>query len=563
MMVESLNELHSTLVEGGVLLPSGFQRVKLGHVIELSENGFCVAIRDYNLGSVANAWFSVPRAVIRGATIKPNLLWDDCEYALGVSRYRPDVVRRMKATEQRHLAFLKRIWTFAQAVDSDPGLDAVLRFYSQCDYKDCAEGRFNSPGSEHAAISFRLQGDRGLIPERPALRDAIQAAYVKLPSPCPIRAPLGVRKRFRPNSLLRGLPGGEDSATDALSFDLGSSRIGAFPPKVLGGIDLKPVPAHVSAINWLLSGSRQRLPRLGPLTLLCWQEGTTSPDAAELVDSTVYGGSRKSAESASRAFAETGDVSCLGLVARSQRASAVFYRRQTRPDLLQSLERWARDLELHCAAGEAEDIPGIAELIQTLSVVGDENGHHQMQTAIALLQAAIFGEEVWASVLTQALRCLKRPGPERDRYLATALIKVALIRNYKVALLARLDKGQRHRSYRLGRLLAVLDYLQTLVDAQRSSATRTQSWGAFLTTPNLGLRVPLRMADVYLSVLPPESRGFCQELLKDLTGDLANVGLPAKASLMEQSLTAVGCFHQMTVLSGFVGRMQIERTAMQ
>jgi CRISPR-associated protein Csd1 len=563
MIIESLSLLHSTLVEGGVLPSTGFQRVKLRYVIELSEQGSCVAVTDYAKGSAASAWFAVPCLVMRGSAIKANLLWDDCEYTLGVPRCGSNFEGQSKAAERRHQAFLDRIWSFAPTVGSDPGLDAVLRFYSQGSYRDWAGGRLDSQGRGHAAISFRLQGDRGLICERPALRDAIQAAYVKLPSPCSIRAPGSVRKRSRANSLLRDLPGGENSATDAISFDLSSTQVGAFPPAVLGGVNLKPVPAHVSAVNWLLGGSRQMLPRLGRLTLLCWQEGTTSQDAAELVDRTVFSGSRKSGKCASSAVAGAGDVSFLGLVGRGQRASAVFYRRQTRAALVQSLERWERDLDLHRADGEAEGIPGIVELIQTLTFVGDENGHHQMQIAIALLQAAIFGEELWDNVLTQALRRVKRPGPDRDRHLATALVKLALTRNHKVPLLAQLDTCQRHGSYRLGRLFAVLDYLQTLVDASGSSAARGQFWSAFLKTPKLGLRVPLRMADVYLSVLPPAPRRVFNELLKDLTKDLANVGVPAKACLMEQSLAAIGCFHQMTVLSEFVGHMQTERQPLQ
>jgi len=545
MLIESLNALHATLVASGVLPPSGYQRVKLKYVIELSEQGSCVAVTNFSRGPADGGWFTAPLAVRRGSAIKPNLLWDDCEYALGIPRPGARSEFHRRATAQRHQAFLDRIWSFASTVESDPGLDAILRFYSEGSYR--AWARELSGGN--AATSFRLQGDRGLVAERAELRKAICASYVDSSpaGPGPVQR-CGYR-RTRTHSLLRGLPGGDRSAVHGEPFILRSDREEASAPRVTEDITGQPSAAHISAVDWLLRSSCRNPLKLGRLTLLCWQENAICHGVPELLAAILYGCAGQSREP--EPVSMPGDISLLGLLGHGTRASAVFYRRHSSAGFLHSVARWFSDLEFDCPDGPTEGAPGVAELIETVTTAGDENGHHQTQMAIALLHAAAFGERVWDDILTEAVRRLRRSGPERELRLAASLIRLSLLRNHGLSLLPGLDVGQRHAAYRLGRLFAVLECLQTIAGTRQLRPTRDHFWTVSLTRPSLGLRVPLRMATVHLRVLLPGKRGFFQSLITELTDGMGEGGAPARLSLIEQGLLAIGYLHQMTALSEF------------
>ena len=559
MIIESLNNLHATLVASGTLPPSGFQRIKLRYVIELSEQGACVAITDYSGVPAEAAWFAVPLPVRRGEEIKPNLLWDDCEYTLGIPRRSAKYPDDMKAVERRHQAFLDRIWTFALTVESDDGLDAILRFYNQGSYRAWAVERLDDQERGPAAISFRLQGDRGLITERAPLREAIRAAVYETSSARPTPVRQSFRKRSLVHALLKGLPGGDSSAADGIAIHLGSGCEGVAPARLINGNGFQSAAAHISAIKWLLRQSQGKPLQLGRLTLLAWQDGATSCEAAELLGIVLHGGSDFLSERLLTKISAPGEISLLGLLGHGPHTSAVFYRQQTRDGMVRSVACWMRDIELDFADEPAQGSPGIAELIQTVTAAGDENGHHQIKMAIALLQAALFGEKAWDDILTRAVRVLRQPGPVRDRRLATSLIKLALIRNQDLSLSACLDCDNRECAYRLGRLFAVLECLQAIAYTREPNSIRDRFWAVSLTRPAVGFRVPLRMAPVYLRVLSPTMRSFIGTLLTDLTGGAAGEYLPPKLSLVEQGIFAVGYFHQLTALSE-LRRHNVERT---
>jgi CRISPR-associated protein Csd1 len=549
MIIESLNTLHLTLVASGALPPSGFQRIRLRYVIELSEQGECVAVTDYSGTPADAAWFVVPLAVRRGEAIKPNLLWDDCEYTLGIPRRSSKHLDDIKSVERRHQAFLDRIWTFALTVEGDAGLDAILRFYNQGGYRAWAGERFGDQERGPAAISFRLQGDRGLIAERTNLREAIRAAACETRSarPAPIRQ--NSRKRSLVHALLKGLPGGESSAADGVAINLGSGYEGVASARLTDGAGFQPGAAHISAVKWLLRESNRNPLRLGRLTLLAWQEGTTSREAAELLSTVLHGNADQLNEWPPTKLSAPRDVSLLGLLGDGPHTSAVFYRRQTCAGMFRSIACWIEDLELDGADEPAAGLPGIGELIQTVTAVGEENGHHQIKMAIALLQAALFGEKAWDDILMRAIRVLRQSPPVKDWRLATSLIKLSLIRNESIPLPACLDGASRDGAYRLGRLFAVLECLHAIADTRAPNSIRDRFWTISLMRPAVGFRVPLRMAPVYLRVLSSKMRSPLETLVAELQGDAAGDRLPPRLSLVEQGLFAIGYFHQMTALS--------------
>ena len=60
------------------------------------------------------------------------------------------------------------------------------------------------------------------------------------------------------------------------------------------------------------------------------------------------------------------------------------------------------------------------------------------------------------------------------------------------------------------------------------------------------------MATVHLRVLLPGKRSFFQSLITELTDGMGEGGAPARLSLVEQGLLAIGYLHQMTALSEFL-----------
>jgi CRISPR-associated protein Csd1 len=578
MIIESLCNLHQALVSDGVLPEIGFERRKLRYIVELAPDGSCLGVTDYDgsdTGRVRDAWFNVPIAVRRTSRIQPNLLWDNLEYALGMVRRQPASGPYRQAVERRHLTFRERLRSFAKNVCDDAGLAAILEFYtidSQVENVKAAIGEKRQLLA--ATLSFRLHGDERIVAEREGLRDAIVDTYhgSRIEGQCLVTG--AVSKLAGTHGLVKGLLDGHSTGTSLVSFNLAAAQSYGMARAEAAPVSQVAAAAYVCALNWLLKPSNNRCLQLGRLTLLCWEDAVRSSETeasvgASVPSSATHEGDRHpdflieraliALRTATRATRRPADLCLLGLVPNVARVAVVFWGRGPAIQLFENIERWTRDLELVNGSPRAEVLLTTTSLVQALCSTGENGRHRETQVATALVRGALFGECLWADTLTLALRGLKLRPQEKTLFTLTGFVKMVLIRNYRIPISVGLDTTIQDLPYRLGRLFAVLERLQKLAYPRVASTMRDRFWASSSASPSTGFRIPLQMARVYLGKLTRRPQAFFEKVLEELVSALPVASLPARLSIPEQGLFAVGYYHQRTALAGWHGRHDWDR----
>lgn len=573
MIIESLNNLHRSLVSDGVLPAIGFERRKLRFIIELAADGSCLGVTDcsvFDVRRMRNAWFNLPVAVRRTSRIRPNLLWDNLEYALGMVLRHPASKAYRQAVERRHLAFCVSLRSFADTLGNDAGLQATLNFYASESHQEDAKALIVAQHDLSAAtLSFRLHGDEELVAERDGLRDAIIDTYFgsRIEGQCLVTG--ASSQLARTHGLVKGLSGGHATGTSLVSFNLGAARSYGMERGEAAPISQAAAAGYVCALNWLLRPINRKSLQIGRLTLVFWEDVVGSPKDEPLSNAPPTNfttpGSEKHEDilidrvltairTATQVNGRTADLCVLGLVPNVARAAVVFWRRSSSIDLLRSIERWTNDLDLMCGSLRAGVFLTTTNILQALRTSDGNSGHRETQIATTLVQAAFFGERVRADMLAIALRALRLQLQESARFIVTCLVKMILIRNYEVAIPAELDSDIQDVPYRLGRLFAVLEQLQSLAYPKVASTVHDRFWASSSASPMIGFRIPLRMARIYLRKLSPRPQAFFEKVLEEVVSEIPVACLPARLSLAEQGLFAVGYYHQRNVLAGWAKR---------
>jgi CRISPR-associated protein Csd1 len=107
----------------------------------------------------------------------------------------------------------------------------------------------------------------------------------------------------------------------------------------------------------------------------------------------------------------------------------------------------------------------------------------------------------------------------------------------------KLNESHPHPAYQCGRLMAVLDYLQYRALGEVGAGVVQRYYAAASSTPGLVLGRLLRMAQFHLGKLEPHERRSFEYRIGQVMGQLED-GFPSPLSLQEQSLFALGYYHQ-------------------
>ena len=200
----------------------------------------------------------------------------------------------------------------------------------------------------------------------------------------------------------------------------------------------------------------------------------------------------------------------------------------------------------------------LRRLLRGLAVQGDvENAPPLIEAE--LLRAAYTGAQFPQRLLAEALvRCAAENGPTRER---AALIKAFIIRNLERKITVALDPNESDPAYRLGRLFAVLEWVQEqAVSAKAGIAERY--WGSASTTPAFVFANLLSLSIHHLSKLDDSLPKFATNRRKDIEAIVA--GLPAKLpprlELVDQGSFAIGYWQKRAARRGATDKPEITQT---
>ncbi|MDT3672034.1 MAG: type I-C CRISPR-associated protein Cas8c/Csd1 [Aromatoleum sp.] len=576
---QRLLEKRSAHPSSGGIAPYGYSPEKISYEIVLGPDGAVRAvndIRDTTGKKPQPRMLDVPQPEKRTVGINSNFLWDKTSYVLGVSA-------TSKRADKEHEAF-KALHESALAGEYDEGLKALLAFLQRWTPDQFQAPHF-SDEMQDANFVFRLGDEYRHLHEREAAR-ALRArllggeaegagAAAVAQAVCLVNGVSAPIARLHP--AIKGVIGAQSSGASLVSFNLD-----AFTSYGKSRGDNAPVSEHAafaytSVLNYLLRGggdNRQRL-RVGDTTVLFWAEAAgneTDAQAAENFLASLFfppdddseadrlrgvldglGKGRPLAELDPGLEAGT-RMYVLGLAPNASRLSVRYWQVDT-------LEVFAKRLALHAQDLRIEPLPWRVEptvyRLLLATVPNREGAKPRTDDAFdnlvgETMRAILSGGLYPRSLLGSTVMRIRSDGNLSG--MRAAICKGVLARERRLGIRTSdeeipvsLNKQSTQPGYLLGRLFAVLEYVQrSALGGQVNATIRDRYYGAASATPAAIFPVLLRNTQNHLGKLRKERPGQAVTLEKEIREIVENLPdrFPRSLKIEDQGRFAIGYYHQ-------------------
>jgi CRISPR-associated protein Csd1 len=566
MILQALAGYYERLFAEHAVQPPGFQEKEILWVVELSPEGGFLSLRRTGGADGRGRRFVVPAEVKKSVNIAANLLWDNPEYVFGWPR--PGLTEKQAAkVPQRHAAFMARLRELPEGARADPGVSAVITFLEKSDFTtlqasdgwpELAQGRSN--------VSFRLDGDDGLICEGPAVRAALsgetgEEADDALDAWCLVTGRRAQPTRLHPS--IKGVRGAQSSGANLVSFNLDAFTSHGWSQGANAPVGAAATHAYTTALNYLLGrgNERHRLTE-GDTTFLFWAAGPTpiEDQFAHLMGSYAAQQQesdgapvRETFDSVRRGLRPSLDdrtpFYVLGLAPNAARLAVRFWHEGTVGDLARNILRHFDDLEIVDLGGEI-NVPTLWRLIGAAARDGDAKklqDNLRGQLVAGLMAAILDGLPYPATLLA---RTVARCHAEQSVWPVRAgLVKAVLKRRSPAKeVTVSLDPNEPNAGYRLGRLFAVLEWIQREAQRDINVTIRDRYFSAAMTAPRSAFAELMRLKNAHLKKVRRSNArlaGYFEHSLDQIVGALTPAeAFPAFLSLDDQGRFIIGYHHQ-------------------
>ena len=529
----------------------------------------------------------VPIAEKKGNGIKPNFLWENTSYILGV-----DTKGKQERTDKCHAAFIAHIKAYCDTADQ--GLAAVLQFLEHGE-KDLS----TYPVSEEVIgsnIVFRIEGELGFVHERPAARQAwancLNQREQGLRGQCLITG-----ERQKPIAQLHpSIKGGRDGVRGAqavasiVSFNNSAFASYGKEQSINAPVSQEAAFSYVTALNHLLNPPNRQKVTIADATVVFWAErsspaeyiftgmfdppsttakpessnGTqpkdseegSQPDtarddphaAAKMHDLLVAIRSGKRATDIMPDMDESVHFHVLGLSPNAARLSVRFWEVDTVGQMLDKVGRHYRELEIIRQYDNEPEFPPLSLLLrQTAALNKTENISPVL--AGGLFRAMLIGGLYPQSLLPAVLGRIR--AEHTVTYYRAALMKAYLIRNRKLEVLVSLDPARTDRPYLLGRLFAVMEKAQEDAVPGANTTIKDRYLASASANPGQVFHMLLKNASNHTAKLrkDPERKGTAihyEIMMQEIIDNISD--FPVTMSPDEQGLFMIGYYHQRKAL---------------
>lgn len=547
------------------IAPPGWEWKALPFIVEIDRGGRLVQIADTRQSQgkrLTPQRFLVPQAAEgRTATaIRPNLLWDTVEYALGI-----DVRGQPARVRAKHAAFVDSVTgRFGDSPDA-PGLRALLAFLSAVPVDEVRASPYWSELIKNPFISFRVAGEEELICQLPAVHTRLVETADDEPSQVGLCLVTGDRVPIaRLHPPIRGVRDATSSGASLVSFNLDAFTSFNREQGANAPVGIPAAFAYTTALNDLLGPTSHQKVVLADATVVFWSETRTAhaveeafaamfdqppfddpargTRAVEQVYRSVHTGGRVTADDDARFYV-------LGLSPNRARLAIRFWHAATVRQLATRMTEHFDDLEI-VRPPWAPPYPSLARLLASTALLGKRENVSPtlagdvvravldgLPYPVALLQAAALRTRaehdvppVRAALIKATVNRLIRSRGSREKELAVSL-----------------DPANPNPAYRLGRLFAVLERAQELASPGLNATIRDRYYGAASTSPVTVFSRLLTLKNHHLAKLDSTRiRTWIERLIGEILDGVD--GFPAHLNLTDQGAFAVGYYHQRQAL---------------
>jgi CRISPR-associated protein Csd1 len=589
MILQALHDLYQRLVEepANSLPTPGYSLQDITFRVVIRSDGSLVEIQDLrrqnntlDTKAKGKGKLSPTRLLVPGqarpseASLEPCWLWDDTRFVFGWHGKKPVDARNVccfEAFRASHLSKEKEI--------ADPQFSAVCSFLRTWNPEQANQHKVLSD-IQQGRVVFQVAGTKSYAHESPLFR-----AWWKRRS----EAPEGERgqclitgkydrilARLHPS--VSGIPGSPYTGAALVSFNSPAYESYGKQGKEVGQCHNAPVDrdaafAYAAALNYLL-GDRRRSFRIGDSTVVFWTERPTPAefllpcmmDAARAPEDEVLKARLSEImEKMGRGQLSDDDLGdahnryyILGLSLNKGRLSVRFWNIGTLGELASNLQdhfthlRIVREWDDTNSTNPDPLTPTVFQLVR--QTVRDADSIPPLLVG-ALLRSILLRVRYPDSLINSVINRIRTV--EKDKqgrslanvtYLRAAILKAYLIRNHHREISPVLDENNTHPAYRLGRLFAVLEKTQKDALPGIKSTIRERFYSSASATPRAVFGRLLRTYPHHLAKLEGGWKTNRERLVQDILWPLDGKPLPAQLNLSDQSLFAIGYYHQRKAL---------------
>lgn len=576
---------------GGDEMPFMYAAQPVRWEVRLKADGTVRDVQPLSSGKTKGKDLGTPLAapnVVRAAGVKAKLLIDNAEYALGIVRKEGD-----PKVAQRHAAFRALVDLCAKTT-GEPSVLAVARFLDGLDPAAFREKYLAFPDfAPDTNVTFSVEGVRPI--DQPSVRafwgaqfgrEAAEESGVTLTAECLVTGEVGPVMTREPVKI-KGILGGQVAGMNFISANAGAFESYGLHASQIAPVRLEVAEKYANGLNRLLADPATSL-RVGGVTYAFWTREGAVPPVGQTLSQPGKWGAQKRREKKARTeevrnalwSAFTGQQSDLkaeapfytvGLTPSGSRIAVRTHLTSTVGEAVAHLADFFDSQNIAPLTEEQEGrLYGVHKLAKSLYFQKPKKGQKKLderddgddteltdsaRAAVDLLvQHALAGQPLPASFLV--LLASRNRAEKRVTRPRAALTKMVLLSrefkelNMNTDTLAALDPEQPEPAYHLGRLLAVLDDIQSSV--MRANTTLVDRfYGSMSTTPYAVVGRLLHGSQAHLQKLRKENEAAYfskQRALEDVMGSLRDI--PAKPlSTPEQALFSLGYYHQRAAIS--------------
>ena len=240
----------------------------------------------------------------------------------------------------------------------------------------------------------------------------------------------------------------------------------------------------------------------------------------------------------------------LGLAPNAARISVRFFYQNSFGKILEHLSEHYERTRIVKPSWETQEYIGIREMLMETVNMNSRDKNPVANMASMVLQAILAGGRYPASLYTDILiRIRADQGDKKMTWGRAAIIKSYLIRNtnWKEGVnFMGLNKNCKDPAYLLGRLFAVLEFVQKDANPGITSTIRDRYFNSACTTPASVFPILIRLKNSHIKKLERDNTGtkvYYEKLLTEILGELNKI--PMRLTLEEQGMFDLGYYHQL------------------
>lgn len=546
------------------IAPIGFEKKAIPFLIIIDAQGQFVNIRDTRTGEgkkkVARK-FMVPQGEKKTTGIKPNLLWDNPQYVLGILRGESESDKQ-KANDAFE-AFKKKIAdTFGEEF-CDIGIEAVKYFLTAKNFSALFEHDY-WPDIQDAFpnVTFALEGETKLIAQR---RRVVEYIVENFKPTGDLQACVVSGERDIPAELhtaIKGVWGAQSAGANIVSFNLGAFRSFGKKKGYNAPVGHRTEFAYTTVLNHLLASDNQRM-QVGDASTVFWAKEASSLES----DFPAYLAPKKGEEAVSygkiRALlsAVKSGISpeeeelpfyVLGLAPNASRISIRFWYAGNVKEIKERVAEHFEDITIVRSPNDYEFLSLHQLLLSTVPINESERSKKiPPNLGGEVARAVLTGTSYPRTLFSNAVRRCKTE--QRVTYARAAVIKGFLARNARITnstqkeVTMSLDKNYDNIGYVLGRLFAVLERIQEQAQGRGLNKTiRDTYFGAASSSPIVTFKRLQDLAIHHLAKIRNSGKStvWLEQLMQEVFGHIPPQGIPSMLILEDQGRFSIGYYHQ-------------------